>query len=350
MHRLRAAFSIRGVASSTAVSHRPGIMGSAHTHAHPHTHAHGHGHAHGHVHGHATRSENQKRLAIVLGLIIAYMVAELIGGILTNSLALLADAGHMLSDAVALALALFAAWIVRRPPTSRRTYGYYRMEILAALANGSALVAISVFIFIEAFRRIGHPPEVASGPMMVVAAGGLVVNLAGLWVLHGGRSDSLNIRGAWLHVLTDALGSVAVLVAGALIWMLGWYWADPVASLALGVLVIYSSWALLKETVAVLMEEAPAHIDVDDVRNRLMAMPGVIGVTDLHVWTITSGMVSLSAHIAAADEQPPRTMLADIRGMLHERFGIDHLTIQLEPEGFVKGPSWCDPTPGHQCS
>jgi cobalt-zinc-cadmium efflux system protein len=285
----------------------------------------------------------------VLGLIVAYMVAEIVGGLLTNSLALLADAGHMLSDAAALALALFASWIARRPPTSRRTYGYYRMEILAALANGSALVAVSVFIFIEAFRRIGHPPEVASGLMMGVAAGGLAVNLAGLRVLHGGRSDSLNLRGAWLHVLTDALGSVAVLVAGALIWVRGWYWADPAASLALGVLVIYSSWALLKETVAVLMEEAPAHVDVDDVRNRIMAMPGVLGVTDLHVWTITSGMVSLSAHVATADDEPQRTMLADIRRMLHDRFGIDHLTIQLEPEGFVKGASWCDPAAGQQC-
>jgi cobalt-zinc-cadmium efflux system protein len=299
----------------------------------------GHSHGHGHFHG-SNRAENKRRLAVVLGLVVAYMVAEVIGGILTNSLALLADAGHMLSDAAALGLSIFAIWIAARPPTPQRTYGYYRTEILAALVNGATLVTISILIFVEAFRRIGAPPEVEGGLMMVIAAGGLVINLIGLWILNTGKSDNLNVRGAWLHVLTDALGSVGVIAAGVLIWAFGWYWIDPAASIAVGILVLYSSWALLRETVAVLMEEAPAHIDVDEVRNTIIGIEGVRAVDDLHVWTITSGMVSLSAHVAVADERQPRALLTEIRRSLHDRFGIDHITIQLEPEGFEK---WSTP-------
>lgn len=296
----------------------------------------GHSHGHGHSHGGPNRAENKRRLAVVLGLVVIYMVAEVVGGILTNSLALLADAGHMLSDAAALALSIFAIWIAQRPPTPQRTYGYYRTEILAALANGATLVAISILIFVEAFRRIGAPPEVEGGLMMLIAAGGLVINLAGLWILNAGKSDNLNVRGAWLHVLTDALGSVGVIAAGVMIWAFGWYWIDPVASIVVGILVLYSSWALLRETVAVLMEEAPAHIDVDEVRNAIIGIDGVRAVDDLHVWTITSGMVSLSAHVAVADERQPQALLTEIRRSLHDRFGIDHITIQLEPEGFEK--------------
>jgi cobalt-zinc-cadmium efflux system protein len=273
---------------------------------------------------------------VVLVLVLLYMGAEVVGGILTNSLALLADAGHMLSDAAALGLSIFAIRISQRPATARRTFGYYRMEILAALANGSALVAISLFVFVEAFRRIGEPPEVAGGLMMAVAGGGLLVNLAGLWILHEGRSESLNVRGAWLHVLGDALGSVGVIAAGTLIWAFGWHWADPVASIVVGVLVLYSAWSLLRETVAVLMEEAPAHIDVDQVRDAIIANPAVRAVDCLHVWTITSGMVALSAHVAIEGEQPTGRLLGEIRRTLHDRFGIDHITLQLEPKGFEK--------------
>jgi cobalt-zinc-cadmium efflux system protein len=281
-------------------------------------------------------------LTIVLVLVAGYMLAELVGGLLTNSLALLADAGHMLSDAAALGLSVFAIWISQRPPTSKRTYGYYRTEILAALANGATLVAISLFVFIEAFRRLGRPPEVEGNLMMAIAGGGLLVNLAGLWVLNAGKSESLNVRGAWLHVLSDALGSVGVIAAGVSIWMFGWYWADPVASIIIGVLVLYSSWSLLKEAVAVLMEEAPAHLDVDEIRDAIISSQGVLGVEDLHVWTITSGLVSLSAHVAVDEGRPGREMLAEIRHTLHRRFGIDHLTIQLEPEGFEKLQPPCD--------
>ena len=294
----------------------------------------GHNHAGGHSHGSSYGAKNRRRLTITLVLVAAYMLAEVIGGLLTNSLALLADAGHMLSDAGALALSLFAIWIAQKPATSTRTYGYYRTEILAALANGATLIAISVYIFFEAYGRIGEPPEVRGGLMMGIATGGLLVNLIGLWILNGGKSESLNVRGAWLHVLTDALGSVGAIVGGALIWALGWNWVDPVVSVLIGLLVIYSSWALLKETVAVLMEGAPGHIDVDEVRDTISSLEGVTAVHDLHVWTITSGMVALSAHVVVGEEYFDQVCLKRIRERLHEKFGIDHSTIQLEKQDF----------------
>lgn len=302
-------------------------------HQHRENEAHGAGHAHSHGPG-AHRSASQKRLAIVLGLVTIYMVAEVVGGLWANSLALLADAGHMLSDAASLALALFALWIAQRPPTPRHTYGYYRTEILAALVNGATLVAVAIYIFVEAYERVGEPPEVQGALMMGIAGGGLVINLAGLWILNAGKSESLNVRGAWLHVLTDALGSVGALVAGGLIWALGWHWADPVASVLIGLLVIYSSWALLQETVAVLMEGAPGHLDVDAVRDGIRGVEGVSAVHDLHVWTITSGMVALSAHVTTHGGRPHAVLLREVQDLLHEAFGVDHATIQIEPEGF----------------
>jgi cobalt-zinc-cadmium efflux system protein len=259
------------------------------------------------------------------------MVAEFVGGLMSGSLALLADAGHMLSDAGALALSLFALWISQRPPTPRRTWGYYRIEILAALVNGVTLVVLSIFILREAFERFRAPAPVDAPLMMGIAAGGLVVNLVSLAILHGGREENLNVRGAWLHVLTDALGSVQAIVAGGLIWGLGWTWADPAASALISLLVIYSAWGLLKETVGVLMEGTPRHVDVDEVRNCLMGLPCVLGVHDLHIWTITSGMESLSCHVVIEDGQSYRETLTEVRATLHDRFGIDHLTIQVEP-------------------
>ena len=249
-----------------------------------------HNHSRSHSHNHA--SNNGRRLALVLALVSLYMVAEVVGGLLTNSLALLADAGHMLSDAGALALALFALWMARQPASPRRTYGNYRTEILAALANGATLVAVAVYIFIEAFRRFGAPPEVQGAAMMGVAVGASSSTWRGCGFLNAGKSESLNVRGAWLHVLTDALGSVGAILAGALVWAFGWNWADPAASVIIGVLVIYSSWDLLKETVNVLMEGAPGHLDVDEVRDAMRGVAGVRAVHDLHVWTITSGLVA----------------------------------------------------------
>lgn len=294
----------------------------------------GGGHSHSHHHHGAAGGGNIRRLSLTLGLAAVYTVAEVIGGLVTGSLALLADAGHMLSDVGALALSLFALWIARRPATSRRTWGYYRTEILAALANGATLIAISVYVFFEAWERFRNPPEVDAPVMMAIAVGGLLVNLAGLWILAGGRDESLNVRGAWLHVLTDALGSVQAIVAGALIWAFGWAWADPLASVLIGLLVIYSAWALLRDAVAILMESAPAHIDVDEVRDTIISLPGVLAVHDLHVWTITSGMESLSAHLVVKDGTEGRTLLSHVRSTVHDRFGIDHITVQLEPEEF----------------
>lgn len=290
--------------------------------------------ASGHTHGGPAGSQNTKRLAITLVLVLLYMGAEVVGGILTNSLALLADAGHMLSDAAALGLALFAIWFARRPATASHTFGYYRTEILAALVNGATLVAISIYIFAEAYQRFREPPDVEGGLMMAIAAGGLVINLAGLLILRGGREESLNVRGAWLHVLTDMLGSVQALVAGGLIWWFGWNWADPVASVLIGLLVVYSSWELLKESVGVLMQRAPGRIDVDELRNAVMELDGVVGICDMHVWTVTSGLESMSAHVTVEEGRVGREMLRRVRDLVHDRFGIDHITIQLEPEGF----------------
>lgn len=289
---------------------------------------------HRHASGPQDRAASFRRLRWTLALVLVYLLAELVGGLLTNSLALLADAGHMLSDAAALALSLFAMWIARRPAPPQKTFGYYRAEILAALANGATLVAIAIYIFIEAYQRFRDPPAVLGGWMMAVAVGGLLVNLAGLLILHGSRGESLNVRGAWLHVLGDAAGSVGAIIAGVLIWTLGWNWVDPLASILIGLLILLSSWRLLAETVAVLMEHAPGHINVDEVRDALSALDGVTGVHDLHVWTITSGLDSLSAHVTVRADLPAAELLSRIRATLRERFGIDHTTVQLEPERF----------------
>ncbi len=294
-----------------------------------HNHQH-HGHAHG---AGGNRASGRKRLAWTLALTVTYMFAEVVGGYLADSLALLADAGHMFSDAAALGLSLFASWISQRPPTSQLTYGYHRAEILAALANGATLIAISVLIFIEAARRLSEPEPVAGMLMMSVAAGGLVINVIGLTILHSGKDANLNVRGAWLHLLTDALGSVAALSAGGLILAFGWYWADPVASIAIGVLVIYSSWDLVKQAIAILMQSTPSHLNLDAVRAAMSEVPGVSEIHDLHVWTITSGMESLSAHAVLLPGQEHQAALESLRVVLHDRFGIEHVTIQIDPAG-----------------
>ncbi len=303
-----------------------------------HHHHHGHDHSHGHHHGHAhAGARNRRRLLLTLVLAATYMVAELVGGLMAGSLALLADAGHMLSDTGALALSLFAIWIAQKPATPQRTYGYYRTEILAALANAATLIGISLFIFIEAYHRLVAPPPVQGELVMWIAVGGLVVNLLGLLILHGGKDESLNVRGAWLHLLTDALGSVGAITGGALIWAFGWYWADPVVSALIGVLVVYSAWDLLRESVSVLLEGTPRHIDLEAVRTAMLRVEGVESVHDLHVWTITSGMEAMSGHVVVGDREERRQsgeILADLHDVLHREFGLGHLTIQIEPRHF----------------
>ncbi len=274
-------------------------------------------------------ARHRKRLTLALVLAAVYMVAEVVGGIVSNSLALLADAGHMLTDVAALGLSLFAIWAAQRPATPKRTYGYRRMEILAALVNGATLIAIAVLIFAEAYRRWSNPPNVKGGLMLAVACGGLAVNLASLWILHGGRQESLNVRGAWLHVFTDTLGSAQAIAAGVLISGFGWYWADPLASVLIGLLVIVSSWGLLRESVHVLMEGVPEHVELDEVAEVMGAVPGVKAVHDLHVWTITSGFVALSAHVVV-DPECSEDVLWSVRAAIHDRFGIEHSTIQVE--------------------
>jgi cobalt-zinc-cadmium efflux system protein len=270
-----------------------------------------------------------RRLSLTLGLVAVYMCVEVVGGLASGSLALLADAGHMLSDLAALALAVYAARVVRRPATKARTYGHYRAEALAALANGALLVAMALFIAIEAVRRYMSPRPVDGPMLLAVAVGGLLVNLVSLRILSPHQGETLNERGARLHVISDALGSVQAVLAGAAIWALRWNWMDPVASAVIAILVVGSAWALLRETVGVLFESAPSHIDVDRVRDSMLAVPGVVEVHDLHVWTITTGLVALSAHVGLTEDAASTDVVGRLRATLRSAYGIGHLTIEV---------------------
>ena len=298
---------------------------------HPHGAA-AHEHHAGHTH---TQGATTRRLAAALCISFAYMIAEVIGGLLTGSLALLADAGHMLSDVAALALALFAAWVAARPSGLRWTYGRARAEILAALAQGVALVAVAIFVVMEGVERLSAPTPVVGAGVLLVATGGLLVNLVSLAILSKGKDESLNVRGAWLHVLADALGSVGAMTAGALVWGFGWLWADPAASLLIAVLVVWSAWHLIREAVDVLMEAAPQGLDPDSILETLCGMAGVHSVHDLHVWTLGSRQVALSCHVVAAEGAGRDALLSEAYDVLGSRFGIDHATIQVEPEAFA---------------
>jgi cobalt-zinc-cadmium efflux system protein len=270
----------------------------------------------------------------VLGLTAVYMLAEAAGGWWTGSLSLLADAGHMLTDVAALALALLAIWFGSRPATPSKTFGYYRLEILAALINGVALVLISLLIFYEAYHRWAHPPEVKGGAMILIAAGGLLINLVSAWLLHGDHLEDLNVRGAWLHIMGDALGSVGAILAGVLMTFYGWYVADPLFSVIIGLLIVYSSWHLIRESTNVLLEGTPAHINLAAVEDAIRQTGGVRNVHDLHVWTITSGREALSAHVVHGVSISQAELLKELRSKLYDRFGVDHLTIQMETPDF----------------
>ncbi|HXG63952.1 MAG TPA: cation diffusion facilitator family transporter [Blastocatellia bacterium] len=291
--------------------------------SHKHDHKHGHKHAHG-------QARNRRRLRFVLALTVIYMLAEAVGGFLTNSLALLSDAGHMLTDVAGLALAMFALWFSSRPVTHSKTYGYYRMEILAALANGVTLVVISLLIFYEALQRLKQPQPVQGFEVMLIAMGGLVVNGISAWVLSSASKENLNMRGAFLHVIGDALGSVGAIAAGLAVWRWGWSPADPLISIAIGLLIIFSSWQLIRESVNVLLEGTPSHINIAAVLEAMHEVEGVLNVHDLHVWTISSGNEALSAHVRIEQGAPYKATLEAIQQRLSSGFNIGHLTIQLE--------------------
>jgi cobalt-zinc-cadmium efflux system protein len=258
------------------------------------------------------------------------MIAEAVGGFLSNSLALIADAGHMLTDVAAMMLTLTAFWFAARPATSKKTFGYYRLEILAAFVNGIALVLLSIWIIYEGFARFQDPPEIRSTAMTLIAIGGLIVNLIAAYLLHSDHKHDLNMRGAYLHVMGDLLGSVAAITAGLLIISLGWLWADAAASILISAIIIVGSWRLILDSVNVLLEGTPAHIHLSAVENAIIETEGVDGVHDLHVWTISSGMDALSAHITHSTKIGHSELLASVREKLHNQFGIDHLTIQME--------------------
>jgi len=277
--------------------------------------------------------DNRRRLALVLALVLGYAAVELAGGVWTGSLALLSDALHMVSDSAALALSLIAGLIAARPAQKRRTFGNSRAEILAALANGVALAVVALFISVNAFERYFAPRDVAGAGLLAVAAGGLVVNLVALFLLEGGRSDSLNVRGAFLHVVGDTLASVGVCAAGLGIWLFDWLWLDPLVSLAVSALVLWSAWQLIRDALDVLMEAVPAHLDPEEIRDALLAVDGVQALHCLHVWTIGSGEVSLSSHLVVDGGRSPEALLERVRVRLAERFAIEHTTIQIEVGG-----------------
>jgi cobalt-zinc-cadmium efflux system protein len=287
-----------------------------------------------HAHRHGRATDSRRRLSLVLVLTALYLIAEVLGGLWTGSLALLADAGHMLTDVAALVLALLAVWFGSRPATSSKTFGYYRLEMVAALVNGVALVLISLLIIYEAYQRWSSPPPVRSNVMIMVAIGGLIVNLSCAWILHGRHEIDLNIRGAWLHVMSDALGSIAAIMAGVLMSLYGWYVVDPLFSILIALLIIWSSWTLIRESTNVLLEGTPSHINLAAVENTILETHGVADVHDLHIWTITSGREALSAHVIHSHTISPPELLRDLRAKLHERFGVDHLTIQMETSDF----------------
>jgi len=291
----------------------------------------GNRHSHGHGHAHAPdRSANKSALKLTLVLTSLFMVAEVIGGLITGSLALLADAGHMLSDNVALGLALLAIWLAERPPTPRRSFGYQRAEVLAALANGLTLVAISVWIFYEAYNRLQDPPDVLGGPMLVVAVLGLAVNVAGAYILSSGKGESLNVSAAFRHVLADLAGSVGVIVAALVILTTGWRQADPLIGALIGVLVLASSWGILRDALRILLEQAPPDVDPQKIGRAMAAVPGVVEVHDLHIWTVTSGFPALAAHVLVGEDVDCHERRRELESMIAERFGIDHTTLQID--------------------
>jgi cobalt-zinc-cadmium efflux system protein len=265
-----------------------------------------------------------------------FLLVEVAAGFWTGSLALLADAGHMLTDVAGLGLALFAIWFASKPATPEKSYGYYRVEILAALANSLLLLGVAAFILYEAYRRFLVPPDVLGAPMLVVAVVGLGVNAAGMWLLRRGAGESLNVRGAYMEVVSDALGSVGVLVAGIVILTTGWRPADPLIAAGVGLFIVPRTWTLIKQSVDILLEATPAHIDLAEVASAMREVGGVRQVHDLHIWTLTSGKYAMSGHVVVENIAASDRVLRDLHALLHGRFDIDHTTIQVETEPLLQ--------------
>lgn len=284
----------------------------------------GQGHAHG-------AGSNERNLRIALGLTATYLVAEVVGGLLTGSLALLSDAAHMLTDVAALAISLVAIRLAKRPADARKTFGYYRFEILAAAFNAAILFVVAFYILFEAYQRFREPPEIESLGMLVVATIGLAVNLVSVRLLRAGSSGSLNVKSAYLEVWSDLLGSVAVIAAALVIRFTGWWQVDPILAVLIGFWVLPRTWKLLGESVHILLEGVPRGLDLEQVRSGMSDISAVRGVHDLHVWSITSGKISASAHVVVDGARPQQDVLADITRVLRERFGIEHTTIQIDP-------------------
>jgi len=293
-----------------------------------HAHVHKHSHAHDHHH-----DVGKRRLTFVMAITAVFLIVELVGGVIANSLALIADAAHMLTDVAAIGLSLFVLWFSRRPARPQKTYGYLRLEILAALINGVTLVAISGLIFWQAYQRLRTPQPVEGGLMLVVAVAGLLVNVVAARLLHSSAGHNLNLRGAYLHIIGDLIGSAGAILAAILILTTGMVIADPVISIVVGLLILFSSWKLVRESVDVLLESVPAHIDLSAVRSAIDAIPGVDNVHDLHVWTVTSGYLAMSGHAVVLDPQHNQRILREIHHCMRDRFGIAHVTVQLERPG-----------------
>ena len=292
------------------------------------------GHSHGGtvVNSSSSASRHQSRLGWAFGLAFAYFLVEVAGGLLTGSLALLADAAHMLTDAGGLALALFAIWFAQRPATPQKTYGYLRAEILSALLNAVVLLLMTMYILYEAYQRFRNPPEILSGPMLAVACIGLVVNLIGMRLLATGSTESLNVKGAYFEVLSDMLGSIGVIAAALIIMWTGWRLADPLIGAGIGLFIIPRTWLLLNQAIHILLEGVPAEIDINRLTRALSGIPGVISVHDLHVWTITSGLDSMSGHLVVGNIADAPRVLRTARQIMKEEFKLEHVTVQIEDD------------------
>lgn len=307
-----------------------GTVGDVMGHHHGHGHAHG-GHDAGAPGGAAGRRRDVRALVAVLALTAAFTVAELVGGLIAGSMALVADAAHMLSDSASIGLALGALWLAGRPATARMSFGWRRAEILAALVNGVTLVAVGIWVIVESIGRVGAAPDVRGGLTLAIGATGLVVNLVAAAILWRSGGESLNVRAALMHVLADLLGSVGVVAAAAVILTTGWMPIDPILGIAIGLLVLLGAWRVLHESVAVLLEATPTGIDGDAVGRRMAGMAGVVEVHDLHIWTITSGFPALAAHVTVHPGEDPQERRRQLTVMLATEFGIHHTTLQVEP-------------------